>query len=143
MDLSMVGDVIRGFFTGVFKDMKLIPHTAVSALLLWMLAWFAYFFIYPKFVVAADLATQVPQLQMSMSKLNATLIADKMDREIRQIEQDIFNLQREVDNLRQKKLQVPDSIYERLNTLANEKARKAQTLSQFQQRNAALLEPTL
>lgn len=60
MDLSMLSDVIKGFFTGVLKDMRTIPHTAVSALLLWILAWVAYLFVYPQVVLAAGLAAQVP-----------------------------------------------------------------------------------
>jgi uncharacterized protein YdcH (DUF465 family) len=143
MDLSLAGDIIKGFFTGILKDMKLIPHTALSAVFLWGIAWLAWFTVYPQIVLSANIVPQVQQLQSSMEKLNATLIVDRMDRDIRAIETEIYGLQREIETLRAKKLEVPDSMSARLYSLQQDKVRAEQKLSNYTRDHSKQLERPL
>lgn len=143
MDLSFMGDAIRGFFTGVLAEMKTSPHTTISTVLLWAFLWVGFFMAYPKLVAAGDMAKQVPELQQTMKKLNATLIAEKLEREVKSTETDIFNLQREIEDMQAKRQSIPLSMLSRLDALRNDKARKEEKLKNFNTMNAALLEPTL
>lgn len=143
MDLSLLGDAIKGFFTGVFKEMKSSPHTTLSTILLWGLAWFAFFTVNPKITAAGEMAKDVPDLKQSMQKLNATLIAEKLERDLKNTESEIFNLQSEIENMQQKRQPVPISMSTRLNDLRTDRARKEDKLKRFTTDNSKLLEPTL
>jgi hypothetical protein len=141
MDLSLLSDIIKGYLTGFFREMKIIPHNALSAFFLWGVAWTAYIFVYPKIIMAADIVPQVASLQASVEKLNATLVVDKMDRNIRSIDAEMYTIRREIDSLSAKKLEVPEPLLSRINVLGYEKARAEQQLVLFTQRNVKLLEP--
>ncbi len=140
MPWDIAADVVKGFFTGVLKDMRLIPHTALSALFLWILAWSTYFFVYPQVAQANALIPEVRELRLSMDRLNARLIKEEYERNLRSITTEIYNLEREIQTMQSHGTEVPGSMWNRLNDLRNAKAEQERDLVQFMNSNGTLLE---
>lgn len=144
MDFSSLPELIKGFFTGAKQDMKTIPHTAISAVLLWLTLWGAgvlgWIFVYPKIAIAAEAVPKVQQLDSTMQELKAQLVVDKMERKLKSMQDEIFTLQQEIKDHETKRRPIPTSTLVRLNTLSIEKVVLERRLDQFTSKNAELLE---
>jgi type IV secretory pathway TrbD component len=147
MDLSKVPGIVKGFFTGASADMKLIPHTSVSVVLLWLTLWTAgvlgWFFIYPQIALAADAVPKVRQLDATMNELKASLIVDRWGRELDRIRDDIFVLEQEIQGHIEADRQVPTSTLLQLNKLRDDREKLRLRLNNYTNQNAHLLEPVL
>lgn len=139
MPWDIAAYVVKGFFTGVLRDMRLIPHTSLSALFLWLVVWAAYFFVYPKIVQAQSIVPEVRALRESMTKLNARLIKEQLERDIRSTETDLYNIEREISSLQSRGISVPESIWDRQWQLQRTKERQGRELEQFMRDNAGIL----
>jgi hypothetical protein len=145
MDGELIKSALMGFLTGLLEDIRKIPHTAISTVLLWVLAWASYLYIYPKVVeaqqVTAQVVPQVNALNENLKKLNARLIKAEIEKEIERDE--VYSIERETASMTGRRMDVPETMKERLRKLQRDIASKRGELERFLADNHAALERSL
>ena len=150
----MLDTIIKGFFTGLVEDMKTIPHTAISVLLLWLTVWGLYFFVWPDLSNAQDQikVTQERQAKFedaigSLSKtllvLNSRLVKEDMERQLAAIEREKDDIERDVARMTRAGQETPIVMQARLQELKVQKARKEREITAFIENHPELQDGTL
>lgn len=150
----MIDTVIKGFFTGFWKELKIVPHTAISTLMIWGVLWFSYFYILPGVsateakVVQYEAEQKVTQQTMSnlartIQKLNARLIKEDMERDLASMEKESTEIERDVERLQRLQQEVPSAMINRLQELRIRKQRLNREISAFVQEHPELMERNL
>lgn len=139
----LIGEIAKGFITGFWKDLKLIPHTALSAAMLWVVAWGSYLYVYPQVVQARGVVAKFDSLSAKVDRLTARLIKEDLEREISKKDTEIYELEREIEQINARGQTVPESMHRRLRELKNERASKERELNGFLRSNSELLQPQI
>jgi uncharacterized membrane protein YraQ (UPF0718 family) len=61
--------MIEEIFNGLMTEAKKIPYTALSAALLWFVAWGTAFYVYPRLAQATEVQTITQQVSMIQLQL--------------------------------------------------------------------------
>jgi septal ring factor EnvC (AmiA/AmiB activator) len=147
---ELFSQVLKGFITGLGDDMKLIPHTSVSVLFLWIAALATYQFAWPQVSETQQkvdatvssmqqLSASLDTVTKNLGKLNARLIKEDMDRALSDIETEKQQLAREISRLAQRG-SVPDAMIERNERLTIILEQKKRDIAAFIARHPELMD---
>ncbi len=103
-------DYLKAIFLGPINDMKTIPGTATSVLLLWCVMMYSFFVVLPGLARGADVAatqkeinafkSSAETLQKSVAVLDTRLRYDAMRRTIEDLDRGLYSIAREMQKAR-------------------------------------------
>jgi paraquat-inducible protein B len=138
----MIHQLAKGFVSGLADDMKVIPHTAISVLLIWSLLWGFYIFIWPDLSTVQgavetisrkqnEFEKAVADLSVSVRTLNSRLIKEEMERHLSSIEREKDEIERDIAKMTRAQQEPPPVMQARLQELKVQKARKEREITAF------------
>lgn len=150
----MFDTIIKGFFTGLVEDMKTIPHTAISVVLLWLTLWGLYFFVWPDLSNAqsqvkatverqAKFEETIGSLSKNLLVLNSRLLKEDMERQLAAIEREKDDIERDIARMNRAGQDASEVMQARLQELKVQKARKEREITAFIENHPELEEGAL